>query len=141
MASTIETLSPALHIVEPQCPIESLPQVRVLHGHHLPKKFPPPAVGSPFLQTIANPLPDVIAAIDQRHSRRLVKRFQRPDDRQQVKSFAAEVRLGILGFKPLRSILGPQHELPLTATLGTVNAGVQQKVGCREVHRGLSYIG
>ena len=137
----IETPPPALHVVEPQGPIESLPQVRVLHRHHLSEEFPSPAIGSPFRQTIADPLPDVIAAFDQCHSGRLVERFQRPHDRQQVESFAGKVGLGVLGFEPLRPILGPQHELPLAAALGTVDVGEQQEVWCREVHRCLSYIG
>jgi hypothetical protein len=137
----VETPPLALHVVEPQGPIESLPQVRVLHWHHLAEEFPPPTVGSPFRQTIADPLPDVIAASHQCHLGRLVERFQRPDESKQVEPFAGEVGLGVIGFKPLRPITGPQHELPLTAALGTVNVGEQQEVWCREVHRCLTYIG
>jgi hypothetical protein len=71
----------------------------------------------------------------------LVERFQRPNDRQQIEPFAGEIGLGILGFEPLRPVFAAEHELPLTAALGMVDSGEQQKMWCREVHRCLSYIG
>ena len=137
----IETPPLALHVVESQGPIESLPQVPVLHRHHLPEEFPSPAVASPFRKSIPDPLPDVIAAFDQRHPGRLVERFQRPNNSQQVESFAGEIWFGILGCEALRPVLAAEHELPLTAALSTVDVGRQQEMWCRKVHRCLTYIG
>ena len=99
MFRPIETPPPALDFVESQGPIESLPQVRVLHRHHLPEEFPAPAVGPPVWKPKTDPLPDVVAALDQGHTRRLIERFQGPHDRQQIEAFAGDLGLGIVGFE------------------------------------------
>ena len=137
----VESAAPAHHIVILQGVVHPLPEIRVLHGHHLPKELPSPAVGSPFRKAVMDPLPDVVAAIDDCHAGGLIESLQGPNDRQQIESLAVEAGLGVGGLEPLAAIVGSQNEPPLPGAFGPIDFREQQIVRGCWVHCCLSYIG
>jgi hypothetical protein len=136
---SVEAASAAFHIVELQRPIEPLPEVGVLDGHHLPEELPPPIAAAPFGEPVANARPDIIATVHKRYPRRLIERLQRPDDRQQIKPFDGQVGLGVVSLKPLHAILAAEHELPLSAATAAVDVRDQMEVWRGGYHRLLSF--
>jgi hypothetical protein len=137
----IESASPAFHIVESESAVQPLPEVRVLHRHHLSKEFPTPTIGSPFGKPILNPLPKVVAAINHGNERGLIQGFHRANHRQQVEPLALDVGFSICGLELLRPVGRSQYKSPPPGALGPIHLGRQQIVRCSEFHRCLCFIG
>ncbi len=127
---SVESAAAALDIVELQGTIQPLPKVRVLDGHHLAEVFPSPLVSAPLGKAVPDARPHVVAALDERHSRGLIERLERPYDRQQIKPLNREVGLGVMGLELPLAVVASQDELPTAALTGAINVRKQQEVRC-----------
>ncbi len=94
----------ALHRMEPQGTVQSLPEVAVADRHHLSEPLPAPAVIAPFGQPVVDAPTHVVATADQRDASGLVDRLQAADHRQQVEPFPPNVRLVVFRLKPPRAV-------------------------------------
>ena len=93
--------------------IDTLPKIPILDRRHLAEPFPPPTVGTPFLQAEQESAADVTAGRDDRDSRRLRQRLQPAHDRQQSQTAFLGLRLFVRRLEPRFSIDGLQDKTPL----------------------------
>lgn len=91
----VESPAAAIHAMKLQCSIYPLPKVNVSHRGHLPKTLPPPTGFTPLRNPVGNALLDILGAADQRHPRRLVERFQRSDNSQQLEPLTPQIRFDV----------------------------------------------
>lgn len=119
----------ALHLVDRQGPVKPPPQVAMLDLDTLAESLPGPIVIAPRGKTLVNPLLDIPAGRNQRHSRRLIERLETADHRQQVEPVTEYVRLEIGDFRFLASIEGPHDETPPARSLPAASIGNQQVMG------------
>lgn len=127
----------ALQLVVTERSVNPLPEIPVLDGHHLPEAFPLPAVLPPLGKAETNTFAHVSALRDESHLGGLVEGFQTADNAQQLKPFAARIRINIVGHQTLRPVAGAEHEAPATGLLGIVGLGDEDEVWGRTVHRRL----
>jgi len=130
----IQSPLPALHPMEPQSPIQTLPQISVLDRHHLAKQFPPPPVAPPFRQAVLHAMPNVRAAAEQSHSGGLVEGLQRPHHRQQIQPLPAHPGFDVRCRKLFRAIGLLQREPPSARVPGGTDLGEQKIVWRGKIH-------
>ena len=102
------------HLVEPQCAVQSLPQVAILHRNHLAVVFPLPAVAPPFIQAILHALSNVRATANQCDFRRLIEGLKGAYDRQQIEPITSDLGLDVGRLEPFVAVGRLQRESPLT---------------------------
>lgn len=124
----VETIRAAIDLMELHCPVDPLPKIQVLNGHHLPESFPPPIVPAPFPEAIADALADIGASGDQSHPRGLVKRLQPADYCEKLKPFPPNFRLDVVGLEPERAVGRSQDKPPAAGLLISAEIGEQQIV-------------
>lgn len=112
---TVGQIEPALttfHPMESQRPIQPLPQVAILDGHHLPEKLPSPAVAPPLGQPVLHSVTNIGATADQGHVRGLVEGLQGANDGQQVEPFSPNLGLHVGHFELLGAVRPAEREPP-----------------------------